>query len=128
MASSADLAATLLELAAEDELMAKSLLPVEGVTDAGIGLHGVEFPFTHDLDGLVRLCKKNDIEVPADLAGVDALSPFAVAVRYGTSQSTPLDREQALQWAGSAVAWARTIIEDADGGQRAPVDQPSASD
>jgi hypothetical protein len=71
MASSADLAATLLELAAEDELMARSLLPVEGVTDAGIGLHaqqavekslkavlafhGVEFPFTHDLDGLVRL-------------------------------------------------------------------------
>lgn len=104
MASSADLAATLLELAVEDELMAKSLLPVKGVTDAGIGLHaqqavekslkavlafhGVEFPFTHDLDGLVRLCKKNDIEVPADLAGVDALSPFAVAVRYGTSQST----------------------------------------
>jgi HEPN domain-containing protein len=144
MASSADLAATLLELAAEDELMARSLLPVEGVTDAGIGLHaqqavekslkavlafhGVEFPFTHDLDGLVRLCKKNDIEVPADLTGVDALSPFAVAVRYGTSQSTPLDRKQALRWAGSAAAWAHTIVEDAGGQQGSPADQPSPSD
>ncbi|HEV3318703.1 MAG TPA: HEPN domain-containing protein [Solirubrobacteraceae bacterium] len=36
---SIDLARRLLDAADNDELMARSLLPVEGVTDAGIGFH-----------------------------------------------------------------------------------------
>ena len=67
MASSDDLAGVLLGLAADDELMARALLPVEGVTDAGVGFHAqqaiekslkavltarsVEYPYTHDLVG-----------------------------------------------------------------------------
>jgi hypothetical protein len=39
MATSVDLARQLLGAADNDELMARSLLPVEGVTDAGIGFH-----------------------------------------------------------------------------------------
>lgn len=35
----ADIAAGLLNLAADDEFMAKSLLPIEGVSDAGLGFH-----------------------------------------------------------------------------------------
>jgi HEPN domain-containing protein len=127
MADAADLAKSLLGLAADDEFMARSLLPIEGVTDAGLGFHtqqavekslkavlafrGVEFPFTHDLDGLVRLCEKNDIKVPEELADVDDLSPFAVRLRYGAAPSTGLDRDQALCWATSAVQWARLKIE-----------------
>src|ERR1700732_2787627 len=77
MATSADLARVLLSLAADDELIARSLLPVEGVTDAGIGFHaqqavekslkavlslrGVEFPFTHDLDVLLEVCQARGI-------------------------------------------------------------------
>lgn len=127
MASSADMAGVLLGLAADDEFMARSLLPIEGVTDAGLGFHtqqavekslkavlalrGVEFPYTHDLDGLLRLCQKNGINVPEDLAEVDRLSPFAVRLRYDATPSTGLDRDQALLWAASAVEWARSIIK-----------------
>lgn len=130
MASSTNLAEVLLNLAAEDELIARSLLPIEGVTDAGIGFHaqqaaekalkavlafrGIEFPFTHDLAGFLRLCLKNDIEVPKELGGVDYLSPFAVTVRYGASPSTALDRDKALAWAAAAVAWARSVVEQPD--------------
>lgn len=34
----ADIAQSLLTLVADDEFMARSLLPIEGVSDAGIGL------------------------------------------------------------------------------------------
>jgi HEPN domain-containing protein len=39
MAESRDIAANLLKVAADDEFMAKSLLPIKGVTDAGLGFH-----------------------------------------------------------------------------------------
>jgi HEPN domain-containing protein len=69
MSDPADVPNVLLDRAAEDELMARSLLPIEGVTDAGVGFHaqqavekalkavlalkGVEFPYSHDLDALI---------------------------------------------------------------------------
>ena len=139
MADAADLARSLLGLAADDEFMARSLLSIEGVTDAGLGFHtqqavekslkavlalrGIEFPFTHDLDGLVRLCEKSDIEVPEELAGVDDLSPFAVRLRYGAAPSTGLNRDQALRWATSAVQWARQQIESRERAEVQAVDE-----
>jgi HEPN domain-containing protein len=133
MAGSADIPRVLLDVAADDEFMARSLLPIEGVTDAGLGFHAqqavekslkavlalrdVEFPYSHDLEGLVRLCQKNGIDVPEELAGVDDLSPFAVRLRYGATPSTGLDRDQALRWATVAVNWARSIIEPTDDAQ-----------
>ena len=39
MSESADIPSVLLDRAVEDELMARSLLPIEGVTDAGVGFH-----------------------------------------------------------------------------------------
>jgi HEPN domain-containing protein len=74
MADVMDVARQLLDLAADDEFMAKSLLPIEGVTDAGLGFHvqqavekslkatlarhEIEFPYSHDLDGLIGLCER----------------------------------------------------------------------
>jgi HEPN domain-containing protein len=127
MAGPEDMAAMLLGAAADDEFMARSLLPIEGVTDAGLGYHtqqavekslkavlvlrSVEFPYTHDLGGLVRLCQTNDIDVPERLSGVGDLSPFAARLRYGATLLAPLDRDQALKWAAAAVQWARQQIE-----------------
>jgi HEPN domain-containing protein len=67
MSDPADLPRLLLGLARDDEFAARSLLPVEGVADSILGFHaqqavekslkaalayrGVEFPYTHDLDG-----------------------------------------------------------------------------
>jgi HEPN domain-containing protein len=127
MATSLDLARRLLGAADNDELMARSLLPVDGVTDAGIGFHcqqavekalkavlaakGIEFPFIHDLEFFGELCKDSGIDVPSALDGAKALTPFAAAERYGSSEPVGLDRDQALSWAASAIEWARGQIE-----------------
>jgi HEPN domain-containing protein len=131
----------LLGLAADDELAARSLLPVEGITDAILGFHaqqavekatkavlehgGVEYPYSHDLDGLFELCQENNIEVPDALSGASRLSVFGVRLRYGTSPETHLDRDQALKWAAEAVVWARAQLE----GVQPPVaDEDEVSD
>jgi HEPN domain-containing protein len=125
-----DIPRALLGLARDDRLAAKALLPVEGVTDAILGFHAqqavekslkavlalreVEFPFTHDLDGLLELCQENDIDMPGELSEVDRLSPYGVQLRYGASTPGGLDRDQALRWAASAVEWAQSIIDPAE--------------
>jgi len=125
-----DVPRMLVALAADDELIARSLLTVEGVTDAGVGFHtqqavekslkavlalkDVKFPFTHDLNGLLQMCEKSGIDVPHDLAGAGALSLFAVRLRYDASPAAHLDRDEALKWAASAVEWARSAIDRAD--------------
>lgn len=122
-----DIARSLLGLAADDEFMARSLLPIEGVSDAGLGFHcqqavekalkavlamrSIEFPYTHDLQALLELCEEHKIDLPDDLSEVDRLSPFAVRLRYGSAPATGLDRDQALRWAAAAVAWARGQVK-----------------
>ncbi len=117
----------LLDLATADEFAARSLLPIEGITDGVLGFHtqqavekalkavlavnGVEFPYSHDLNGLIGLCRKSDIDIPEDLAGVGHLSVFAVRLRYDASPAAHLDRDQALVWAAAAVTWARAQLE-----------------
>jgi HEPN domain-containing protein len=88
MATSIDLARRLLGSAENDDLMARSLLPVEGITDAGIGFHcqqavekamkavlatrGIEFLFSHDLEYFEDLCDDSEVEFPSTLHGVKA--------------------------------------------------------
>src|SRR6267378_1729811 len=107
MPENVDLAGVLLARAAEDELMARSLLPVEGVTDAGIGFHAqqavekslkavlalrvIEFPYSHDLDVLLELCEENDVEGLEELAEAGRLTPFGVRLRYDAVPSANLD-------------------------------------
>lgn len=128
MATCADLARRLLDAARDDELMASSLLPVKGVTDAGIGFHahqavekaikavlaakGTEFPFTHDLERLRGFSDKSGIELPSTLDDVEALTPFARDERYGSEIPIGLDREQALKWAAAAIAWAQGLVPE----------------
>jgi HEPN domain-containing protein len=106
------------------------LLPVAGVADSILGFHcqqavekalkaalavcEIEFPYTHDLDGLIELCRTNGLDVPATLDGVEHLAPYGVHMRYGASHASSLDRDQALGWAAAAIAWARGVIEVGD--------------
>lgn len=126
MAGSADLARQLMELAAADRLAAQTLSDADGIADAIIGFHAqqavekalkavlasreIEFPFTHDLDGLIELCDSNGLNIPADLDGVDSLTPYGMRWRYGTGMPTALDRDEALHWAAHAVDWASSLV------------------
>ena len=128
MATNGDLARRLLGAAVNDELMAKSVLPVKGVTDAGLGnlcqqavekaikavlaAKGTEFPFTHDLEELRDFAKESGIELPSTLDDVEDLTPFAAAERYGSEAPIALDRDQALKWAAAAIAWAHGIVPE----------------
>jgi hypothetical protein len=130
MSEPADAPRVLLDLATADEFAARSLLPIKGITDGVLGFHtqqavekafkavlavsGVEFPYSHDLNGLVGLCRKNGIDVPEDLTGVGHLSVFAVRLRYDASPAAHLDRDQALVWAAAAVTWARAQLAAAN--------------
>jgi len=125
-----DQAELLLRLAREDELAARSPVPIEAVADSILGFHcqqavekalkaalaahEVDVPRTHDLEGLLRRCRRTGIEIPERLQGVERLAPYGVQMRYGAIRSTTLDREQALGWASAAVEWAgeRTRTRD----------------
>lgn len=125
-----DLPRVLLDLARDDDFAARSLLPVEGVADAILGFHAqqavekslkavlasadVQFPYTHDLDGLIELCRGQGLKVPDALEDADQLSPYGVRMRYGASHDTRLDRDQALGWSAAAVEWARGIVDRDD--------------
>jgi HEPN domain-containing protein len=129
MSSPGDLPQVLLGLARDDEFAARSLLRVPGVADAILGFHAqqavekalkaalasqrIDFPYTHDLDGLLELCRTNGLDVPGELDGADRLAPYGVHMRYGTSRAIGLDRDAALRWAASAVTWAQSLIEPA---------------
>ncbi len=137
MATNGDLARRLLDAAKEDELAARSMLQVAGIADPIVGFHAhqavekavkavfsakeTEFPFTHDLERLRDFAKQSGIELPSALDDVEGLSPFARDERYGSETPLSLDRDQALKWAAAAVAWARTLVEEAGAEQEPSV-------
>jgi hypothetical protein len=53
---------------------------------------GVDFPYTHDLDGLMELCRRAGLDLPDGLDGVETLAPFGVTFRYGALEPPGLDR------------------------------------
>jgi HEPN domain-containing protein len=127
MAGELDLAEQLLRRAADDEAAAKALLSVKSVTDAIVAQHAqqgvekaikatlasqdIEFPFIHDIAGLMILCTNAGIQVPEQLRDADQLTPYAGALRYGEEGIDLVDRNTALSWVTTAVEWARGVIE-----------------
>jgi HEPN domain-containing protein len=122
MSSAPDLPRDLLGLAREDLVAAEALDKAERVSDAPVGFHAQqavekalkaavasrdqEFPFTHDLGLLMQLCQDAGLELPADLAEADRLTPYAAAVRYGLGDPGAVATRDALNWASVAIEWA----------------------
>jgi HEPN domain-containing protein len=130
MAEQLDLARELLALADDDLVAAYALSEASDVSSAILGfhaqqavekalkavlaLHSVEFPFTHDLEGLLELCSASAIDIPEALADAPVLTPYGVRFRYGPIDAEDLvDPAVALALAGDAVAWARTVLDGA---------------
>ena len=83
---------------------------VEKALKAAISNRGQEFPFTHDLGLLLQLCQDAGLEVPADLAGADELTPYAAAIRYGLGDPSAVPASDALRWAALAVEWVESEL------------------
>jgi HEPN domain-containing protein len=71
---------------------------------------GIEFPYTHTLEFLVKLMPD---ELPSELAGIGALTPYAVEEMYpDTFTELGADHaHEAVELARAVVSWATSIIE-----------------
>jgi len=83
---------------------------VEKALKAVLAKHGVEFPYTHNIGLLMRLCEDEGYELPAELRESDRLTPYAAAIRYGLGDPATVDSAHALRWAGVAVEWAQSQL------------------
>lgn len=121
-----DLPGDLLALAREDLAAAEALDRAERVSDSPVGFHAQQavekvlkaaiasrdhdFLFTHDIGLLMQLCQDAGLELPADLAEADRLTPYAAAIRYGLGDPRAVPTSDALRWAALAVEWADTQL------------------
>ena len=117
----------LLSRAHDDAAAVSAALDIPGITDGIVGFHAqqavekaikavlasrsIDFPFTHDLEGLLELCENSAVEVPPRLrqdAGL--LTPYAVRHRYGEEPPRLIDRPTAEELATLAVNWAASVV------------------
>ncbi len=121
-----DLARALLKRATEDEALVRKVADDAEISDAIIGFHaqqavekaikavlaanGIGFARTHALGYLVGLLEGHAIAGPEELAEVDELGPWAVALRYEIDDAPELDREAALVLVTAVTSWARRAV------------------
>lgn len=83
---------------------------VEKALKTAIVLTEAELPRTHDLERLSEQATAR-APLPGELAGVDWLTPWAVALRYD-EPTTALDRVAAVAAAESACRWAKKLLDE----------------
>jgi HEPN domain-containing protein len=117
-----DRALELLALARQDERAAHVLQQDPEVSDAMVGFHyqqatekllkalladrNVDVPRTHDLLRLLELVREAGYEMAIREEDVDALTPFAVTLRYEDGEEMhPLDRTRAEELVAGLRVW-----------------------
>lgn len=112
----------LLRKADEDRVVLEALAENHDVVDAALGFHAQqavekalkavlaarsdEFPWTHDLQLLLRRLDTAGVEVPSIVHDARRLTPWAVEFRYGETIDDVLDREATVSLIGDVLAWA----------------------
>jgi len=117
----------LLHKARQDELVVERLLGDPDVDDDTLGFHAkqavekllkavltsrnVDYPRTHNLGVLIELLASNGIELPAELADIDRLTPFGTVFRYDeVSPEAGRDRALWLAWVRALREFAQSLI------------------
>jgi HEPN domain-containing protein len=85
---------------------------VEKALKVALTLSGIDFPKTHDLDFLLALSSRNEIELPTEMAQVGWLTPWAAEFRYDDAPMESLDRERAVAIAQFAVEWCSELVSE----------------
>ena len=108
--------------AAADEVLVDKVLDAPDVADELVGYHcqqaaekllkarlvnlGVNYPKTHNLQMLVELLENQGQQLPADLAELDSLTPYATIYRYeDPPQAGDFDRKAAREFIRRLRAW-----------------------
>ena len=102
------------------------LLSDRSVADSAIGFHaqqavekalksvladrGVDFPWTHDLQLLLRRIEAAGVEIPECADRARRLTPWSVEYRYGEVIEDPLDRAAAAGTVDEVIAWAESSL------------------
>ncbi|MBU1152425.1 HEPN domain-containing protein [bacterium] len=71
--------------------------------------NGIDFPYTHDIRRLLKLCDK---EWTKELNEADKLTPYAITTRYPgeDSEVTKEEAEQAIRLAAQVQQTVRTVL------------------
>ncbi len=121
------LARVLLAKAIEDETLVRTVVENTEIADGIVGFHaqqavekqvkavlaahGVVYAKSHDLDYLIDLVGQSGIDAPDELDGAEALSPWAVELRYEHETPPALDRRKSLDLLSPIREWAEREIE-----------------
>lgn len=78
-----------------------------------VALHkGIDFPYVHDLDQLLRLAENAGVPIPDEIREAGDLTEYAVTTRYpgmGQEVTEQLYRE-AMEIARAVVKWAESVV------------------
>ncbi len=112
----------LLRKAREDQAVLTALADDQSIADAVLGFHaqqaaekalksvlalrGDDFPWTHDVQLLLRRLELAGVDVPAAVREARRLTPWAVEFRYGEVIDDRLDRRATAQLVYVVIAWA----------------------
>lgn len=72
----------------------------------------IDFPYTHDIKGLLRIAETNGFSISPNIKQAAMLTPYAVETRYPGYWPviTDSDVNEALHIAEQTILWAKTII------------------
>ncbi|MBI4326169.1 MAG: HEPN domain-containing protein [Chloroflexi bacterium] len=118
----------LLRKAAADEVLVDKVLADSDVADELVGYHsqqavekllkarlahlGVYYPKTHNLQTLVELLEDEGKPLPADLADLDLLTPYATIYRYeDPPQAGRFDRKTAREFIRRLHVWVEAELK-----------------
>jgi HEPN domain-containing protein len=78
----------------------------------------IDFPYTHDIKGLLKIAEMNGMVIPPAIQQASLLTPYAVETRYPGDwmDITETDVREALQIAEHTILWAKGIL--ASGGDK----------
>ncbi len=78
---------------------------------------GIEFPYTHDIKGLLKIAEASALVIPRAVQEAARLTPYAVESRYPGCefQISETDVVEALQTAEKTLSWARELISRKQG-------------
>jgi HEPN domain-containing protein len=85
---------------------------VEKSLKAVLLVRGVDFPPSHDIEGLLVISEQNGVQIPDGIGDAALLTPYAVETRYPgyLEDVSRKDAWEAITVAEKAVAWAQNIV------------------